>query len=333
MYMACDEKNNRVDVSVAHKDKEYFCPVCGAEVIVKEGAVNAKHFAHKNRECVDHWSYDMSEWHRKKQGYFPMENRETVVSYGGETHRADILIQNTVIEFQHSTITAKEFAERNKFFTAAGYRIAWVFDVSSAFESENLSYANDDDNNLMAWKHPMRIFSESPNISDYNKNFSLWFSWEPELSDEGEEIDYINKIIWTGKNDDGKPDLKRFIISPYYINLKEPVDVGEFFYSKRDYFNHAVDELSQKYPYSTKYVGEKGHPRQAYVCPKRENEFGIKLFSEKGCRYCCHCYMIAEKRRIGQKTISEVYCCYPKQVREKDGDEEYECSVVQTYDL
>ena len=94
-------------------------------------------------ECTDHWHYDMSEWHRKKQSYFPIENREVVLRHKNKIHRADILINKTVIEFQHSPITAGEFMERNSFFNSLGLRIVWVFDISVAFESNNLIYSDD----------------------------------------------------------------------------------------------------------------------------------------------------------------------------------------------
>lgn len=49
------------------------------------------HFSHIARECGDTWNYDMSEWHYSMQERFEKEQREVVVKYKGQTHRADIL--------------------------------------------------------------------------------------------------------------------------------------------------------------------------------------------------------------------------------------------------
>ena len=327
MYIAYDKQNNRIDIDDAVKSEIYYCPICEGQVIVKEGKVNAKHFAHKSGECKDSWHYDMSEWHRQKQCYFPIENREIVISHNGKTHRADVLVNNTVIEFQHSPITAQEFMERNHFFNSLGYRVAWVFDVSTAYELESLTYS-EDNNYLMIWKNPMRIFAQSPKISDYNKNFSLWFSWDSDF-DEG---DWINKVIWTPKDEYEQNNFNRFIISSFPIDLESNIDIDDFFRSKEDYFKLKLYELKKSHPYFVKYIGEKGHPRSAYTCPKT-NKFGVKMFSENGCLYCRYCYMIAEKNRPDSNKKA-IYCCYPNQVRELcEGHPGYECSDAPIYEL
>ena len=113
MFIAIDNNEKRIDASEACKGQEYKCPICGQAVLLRDGEVNAAHFAHKN-VCQDMWRYDMSEWHKKMQGFFSHEYREVVVEHSGVKHRADILKGNIVIEMQHSPITAEEFNERNE---------------------------------------------------------------------------------------------------------------------------------------------------------------------------------------------------------------------------
>ena len=136
MFVAADKDGNRVFIEDAVKGTEYFCPVCGRRVIIKakESLAMAQHFAHKKGEgCPDKWKYDeKSEWHRAWQDRFPKECRERVVENNGVKHRADVLINGTVIEFQHSHITAKEIAERNKFYTESGCKVVWVFDANKS---------------------------------------------------------------------------------------------------------------------------------------------------------------------------------------------------------
>ena len=117
--------HHRVHALDAEKGQEYYCPVCGNQVIPRQGEVNSWHFAHVT-SCVDDWKYDMSEWHRNWQNRFPESTREVVIEYKGESHRADILTGGYVIEFQHSPITSTEFERRNLFYTKAGYKVTYA---------------------------------------------------------------------------------------------------------------------------------------------------------------------------------------------------------------
>ena len=83
LYLA--DRNILVDV---YKRQEYYCPVCGNQVIPRQGEVNSWHFAHVT-SCVDDWKYDMSEWHRNWQNRFPESTREVVIEYKGESHRSE----------------------------------------------------------------------------------------------------------------------------------------------------------------------------------------------------------------------------------------------------
>lgn len=115
MEYALTADHHRVHALDAEKGQEYYCPVCGNQVIPRQGEVNSWHFAHVT-SCVDDWKYDMSEWHRNWQNRFPESTREVVIEYKGESHRADILTGGYVIEFQHSPITSTEFERRNLFY-------------------------------------------------------------------------------------------------------------------------------------------------------------------------------------------------------------------------
>lgn len=90
MEYALTADHHRVHALDAEKGQEYYCPVCGNQVIPRQGEVNSWHFAHVT-SCVDDWKYDMSEWHRNWQNRFPESTREVVIEYKGESHRADIL--------------------------------------------------------------------------------------------------------------------------------------------------------------------------------------------------------------------------------------------------
>lgn len=317
MYIAIDENDVRIDVNNAEKGQKYFCPICRSPLIIKDGEINAKHYAHKAGNCADDWDYDMSEWHRRMQDYFSLENREVVLEHDGKIHRADVMINDYVIEFQHSPISLFEFRERNAFFRRLGKKIAWVFDLSEQYEDRRITYSYNNDN-LLRWTYPFRIFSVCGEITDDSKDFALWFYLSP---DDG---DYISKVIWTVTDNTGRPSLSRFVISEYGLEMDNNIDPAKFFRSKKDYFREALSELKSKFQYYIKYSGVYGMSRESYYCPKKDPKQRIKVYSESGCVYCKYCYMIA-KQRYGAQYKFAVYCCYPNQVREK-------CCDIESYE-
>jgi len=93
------------------------CPSCGARLIAKCGKVYAWHWAHEACDC-DPWSEPEGPWHRGWKQLFPAEWREVVIG----DHRADLRVPGGVIELQHSSISAGEIEERERFYG----RMVWV---------------------------------------------------------------------------------------------------------------------------------------------------------------------------------------------------------------
>lgn len=154
MFTALLKDSKRISIEDAVPGEEYLCPVCGNPVVVK--AVKSDnvrtHFAHKrNTYCLDDWKHDMSDWHFEWQSKFPIESREIVVEKDGVVHRADILINDTVIEFQHSYISGEEFEVRNSFYKNCGYRVIWLFDAADKMKI--------DDCFGLVWKRKTTLFS------------------------------------------------------------------------------------------------------------------------------------------------------------------------------
>ena len=138
MYIALNSNKERVQIENASINKEYFCPICGEKLIIK--AIDSKsiriHFAHKSKKDCDDFNHDMSDWHYNWQCCFPENTREIVLENNGIKHRADILINNTVIEFQHSPISTDEIRKRNEFYLSCGYDMLWVFDANDKIKNE-----------------------------------------------------------------------------------------------------------------------------------------------------------------------------------------------------
>lgn len=186
MFVAINNENKRVwaDKSLP-KDAQYACPVCGGLARLRVGSSNVPHFAHITA-CVDNFSQDMSDWHRDWQELFPERNREVVISHNGETHRADVLCYGTVIEFQHSPISAEEFARRNNFYTSAGYKVVWIFDAIDLFDGYNRNgrmYIDGDwethwdCGDKFRWKYPWRFLANF--LPQAEKMVHIFFNTAP----------------------------------------------------------------------------------------------------------------------------------------------------------
>ena len=166
MLFASDYNDNRVHIDETHSNQEYYCPYCGAPLITKKGDVRQHHFAHKqNHVCSDTWAhsgpsgYDVSPWHNEWQSLFPKENQEVKLVLGDTKHRADVLIDRTVIEFQHSIMPVTAFDNRNNFYFYLGYKVVWLFDLSDLYESGQLTYRRDTDSLVFDWKNPKKAFN------------------------------------------------------------------------------------------------------------------------------------------------------------------------------
>ncbi len=319
MQIAIDKGGKRTPAYNAKIGERYQCPICGGEVILRRGSINIDHFAHRpNERCADSWHYDMSEWHYSMQERFPEDQREVIVNYMGQTHRADILHGNQIIEFQHSPISIEELEERNNFYNAAGYSVAWVFDVQEQYDSKAITIADHDRATMYKWSNPKRCLQCLPQPNEYNKELIIYLYW---IDEDGYE--WFHRVIWSTGNY-GSPDFKKFIVSKYGINsndTKSFLSVGNFFETYDDLLKKRLSELNCRY--EIKKSGVKGKLRQSYICPK--TNVYVKNFGETACRYCRYCAAIKEL----YDNRFQMYCCYPNQVNEvTEGHPGYECSNI-----
>jgi competence CoiA-like predicted nuclease len=146
MTLATDG-NERVTAS---PNERAVCPGCGDEVIAKCGSINRWHWAHRDRDC-DSWSEPETEWHLDWKEEFPKEWREVALG----CHRADVMTNAGVIEFQHSSISADEILERESFYR----RIVWVLDASGF--RRNIEHRRRGKYDSFRWKHPRKSWWHS----------------------------------------------------------------------------------------------------------------------------------------------------------------------------
>lgn len=209
MLFAVDYNDNRVHIDETHSNQEYYCPYCGAPLTTKKGEIRQHHFAHKqNHLCSDTWershSYDISPWHNDWQSLFPKENQEVKLSLGDTKHRADVMIDRTVIEFQHSIMPVKAFDDRNNFYFNLGNKVIWLFDLSDLLEDQ-LFYKEAGDVLEFHWRNPKKAFN---NYDIQSGCIDLFFQLKSEpnvgivrvtdVSANGFECFYTSKFIDKG---------------------------------------------------------------------------------------------------------------------------------------
>ena len=165
MLFAVDYNDHRVHIDDTHSNEEYYCPYCGAPLIARKGDVRQHHFAHKqDHHCSDTWvhhrshNYDLSAWHNEWQSLFPKENQEVKLSLGDTRHRADVMVDRTVIEFQHSIMQVQAFDDRNNFYFNLANKVIWLFDLSDLLE-EQLFYKETNEGLEFHWRNPKKAFN------------------------------------------------------------------------------------------------------------------------------------------------------------------------------
>ncbi len=231
-FVALDAEGYRVKIHYAIDGEKYCCQACKQKVYIRGGGVHrARHFAHYPSKdgyspCCDSWNgkYDMSEWHRTWQERFPDECQERIVSADGQKHIADVLVNNTVIEFQHSKLSVSDFQKRNEFYTSAGYNIVWVFDMSEAYEGADAESDPEIDERYSqsgkyyTWSRPWPLFSKGSFFPERIANVSVFFQFfdsETEgLIDAGRPLERIRR---------GYSGFKTF-----YTDSDHPLKISEF---------------------------------------------------------------------------------------------------------
>ena len=135
MLIALNKSKERVSIRDTIINEKYYCPQCSEELILRKGNKRRHHFSHKSKStCSESRFADMCEWHMNWQNKFPKDNIEVVkINRDGKKHIADVLINDNVIEFQHSHMSFDEFNDRNEFYSKFNYHVIWIFDGNDVY--------------------------------------------------------------------------------------------------------------------------------------------------------------------------------------------------------
>lgn len=171
MFIAKEKgTENRVYIDDALSEKEYMCPNCHMDLIIKKDGVITPYFEHTTHRVCDTFTQDNSLWHKEWQNIFPHRNQEYYVSLSFTNseylaaskrwkfeprvldilysinddaplkaiHRADVCACGYIILFQRNLISKEEFNEQNWFYTSSGKKVVWIFDISMTPDYETL---------------------------------------------------------------------------------------------------------------------------------------------------------------------------------------------------
>lgn len=131
-----DKPKNSILISSYLKNKELQTKISEKELYLvcengnklKKYRSRKSHFKHKNCSCDN----EMSEWHKRWQNEFD----EIEISIGNRF--ADAVVNDYVLEFQHSPISKDLVMERNKNYESNNKKIMWIIDGNTNVEIEEI---------------------------------------------------------------------------------------------------------------------------------------------------------------------------------------------------
>ncbi|OFI45830.1 hypothetical protein BG262_07470 [Floricoccus penangensis] len=114
------------------KERKLFCPGCKGEVVLKNGNIRARHFAHKSLKNCEFYSENESQEHLQlKMDLYKWLNYDTyaqVEYYLPEIMQiADIMVElNIALEVQCSSLSLKRLSERTLSYKKIGCSVLWL---------------------------------------------------------------------------------------------------------------------------------------------------------------------------------------------------------------
>lgn len=129
-------KNNILQEEIKNGKKFLVCKN-NHELIKYKSEIRKSHFRHKNSD--DTGGQPMTEWHANWQSYF----KNTEVNFprllnGIKNRRADVVIGDYVLEFQHSMISKNEVENRCKDYMLHNKKIYWIINCNGSVKIEFL---------------------------------------------------------------------------------------------------------------------------------------------------------------------------------------------------
>jgi competence protein CoiA len=151
--------NERVKATPKSKG---ICPLCKQEVISKCGEIKVWHWSHTSNKDCDNWWEHETDWHINWKNKFPKVNQEVIIG----RHRADIKINNVIIELQNSSISSEEIEERENFYK----NMVWLLNGYNLVQGLKIRQKKNNNIYTFRWKNPPKSwwYANKPIYIDLN---------------------------------------------------------------------------------------------------------------------------------------------------------------------
>jgi len=121
-----------------------FCPWCKTEMTPACGYVNIWHWKHVTKQNCNY--KEETAWHRGWKRLSEKQGCKVEKIIGNGDHIADVVVRDpkqfkgSIIELQHSSITAEEAVKRCHFYLRNRYKTTWLFDLTDKYERGHIEF-------------------------------------------------------------------------------------------------------------------------------------------------------------------------------------------------
>jgi competence CoiA-like predicted nuclease len=234
----------------AEPNKTALCDICGKQLIPKCGSIKVWHWAHRSNNNCDAWSEHETRWHIDWKNEFPKEQQEIVIekevkidlldghkrNMGFELHkqkhRADIKINNLIIELQNSSISSEEIIERENYY---GHLI-WL--LNGATIGRGIEIRERKGVITFRWKFPPKSwwYSNKPKFIDFSQKLStLLLEYEAFQQGKrtGQNVSYqVDNAHWENDSIDTTHSEKEAARKRFNLLLERPILLIKKIYAK-----------------------------------------------------------------------------------------------------
>ncbi|NHA42013.1 competence protein CoiA [Staphylococcus schleiferi] len=132
MLTAYNEQLEQVFAQHASKQEQYFCPICKAAVILKQGTTKNAHFAHQSNLHSARQMKGESEQHHRCKSHLYLQLKESHADVKLEPYLKainqipDLIVGRWALEIQLSMISCKRMRQRTVGLTQLGYYVLWL---------------------------------------------------------------------------------------------------------------------------------------------------------------------------------------------------------------
>lgn len=147
MLSAMTQKKEKVFAERVERNNNYFCPLCGIQMVLKKGEIKIAHFAHKiltdcqyEGESQEHYAMKNIVEYRYNN-FFPngFIEKEYLIQKNNIKRIIDLVCldksnNKIAIEVQYSPISLELFLERTRNLILLDYKVIWIFNIKSYFK-------------------------------------------------------------------------------------------------------------------------------------------------------------------------------------------------------